>query len=295
MSNPTNRVGALPANKTELNAHTEQALLQLVYVRTSNDMIGDAMTNLDLALQTTQSVLNILQALQNLHNNISVQSKSAFPFIFSTGQLLLPSGTPLVSGVLQVRSSAAGTIHIISTVIPNLFDGGSRDASNYQAAYNKAASAYFGKAIDPFFIFTSPTSPGFTQFVATLQTLKDKLRLEISALTKQTPSAQLNDPTTLLANIRKVYNELPTNFGFSAVEKWALDNYNLHGSTATGLGGNLQNDLTFAITAAETLNDTQKEKVRRFLFIFQQYYQSAAAVLSAIHQIVNQMAQKISQ
>lgn len=290
MSTPIQPTGATPA---ELAAHTEQALLQLVYVRTSNDMIGDAMSNLDLALNTTQSVLNILQALQNLHNDISVKSKSAFPFLFSTGQILGMGGTSIHSGVLKIFVN--GATQTISALVPSLFGGASLDASNYQKAYVQAASAYFGKAIDPFFVFANSAASGYHDFVTTLQQLKDKLRLEISALARQTPSASLNDPTTLLANIQKVYGELPANFQFSTVEKWALDNYNLHGSTGTGLGGNLQNDLTFAITAAETLNDTQKEKVRRFLFIFQEYYQSAAAVLSAIHQIVNQIAQKISQ
>lgn len=291
MSTPTSPIRR--TTSAELGAHTEQALLQLVYVRTANDMIGDAMSNLDLALSTTQSVLNILQALQNLHNNISVQSKSAFPFLFSTGQILGMGGTSVHSGLLMVM--VGGVTQTISAVVPSLFGGASRDASNYQHAYEKAASAYFGKAIDPFFVFANSTAAGYSEFVSTLQQLKDKLRLEISALSRQTPASVQNDPTTLLANIRKVYGELPTNFNFSTVEKWALDNYNQHGSTGAALGGSLQNDLTFAITAAETLNDTQKEKVRRFLFIFQEYYQSAAAVLSAIHQIVNQMAQKISQ
>ena len=79
------------------------------------------------------------------------------------------------------------------------------------------------------------------------------------------------------------------------MEKWVVDNYNVHGSGAAGSAGSLQNNLTFAITAAQSLNDTQKEKVRRFLFIFQEYYQSASAILSKLSQIISQIAQKISQ
>lgn len=280
MSNPTNRVSGA-ANQTELNAHTEQALIELIYVRTGNDLIGSAMANLDQALQTTQSVLNILQALQDLHNQIDVRSKSAFPFLFSTG-----GATPITGNPTQ------GTFSLIG---PSGVASDSYDASNYQKLYESAASAYFGQAIEPFFAFTSPNSPGFNQFVQTLTALKTKLRLEISALSKITPSSAQSDPTSLLSKIRNVYNELPADMSFNSVETWAIDNYRSNASTGSNLAGALQNDLTFAITAAEALNDTQKERVRRFLFIFQQYYQSAAAIISKINQITEQMAQKISQ
>lgn len=284
----TNPLQGLEVTPAQLTAHTEQAMLNLVYVQTGNDILGSALTNLDNALNTTQSVLNILQALQNLHNDIKVQSKSAFNFNYKMGGL---SGSNLCTGY-TVRLTLHSGKQALTAYITQHF---STNLSAYQAAYNKAASAYFGKAIDPVFAFASSTASGYSNFLNTLRTLKDKLRLEISALTKQTPLAAQNDPGSLLGTLRKVYNDLPTSMDFNSVEKWAVDNYNAHGSTAASLGGALQNDLTFAITAAQSLNDTQKEQVRRYLFIFQQYYQSAAAVITQINQIITQMAQKISQ
>jgi hypothetical protein len=289
MSSTNNPTPIASASQVELDAHTEQALVELIYVRTANDMIGSAMASLDQALNTTQSVLNILQALQNLHNQISVKSKSAFPFNFQFG-------TNDLTSELVTDFTAAGhhpgpfTVHSVKVDA----SGNTMGIDTYQKLYQKAASAYFGQAIDPFFVFTNANSSGFTDFVKTLTALKSSLLAEINLLTKLTPVDARDDPGSLLVTIKKVYDELPTNFSFASVEKWALDNYNMHGSTLAALGGGLQNSLTFAITAAENLNDTQKERVRRFLFIFQEYYQSASAVISAINQVATRMAQKIS-
>jgi hypothetical protein len=49
--------------------------------------------------------------------------------------------------------------------------------------------------------------------------------------------------------------------------------------------------LTKAITAAQSTNDQQNEDVRNFLNLFEQYYKSASALLQAISQIIQKMAQ----
>jgi hypothetical protein len=311
--------GATPA---QVNQHTEQALIELVYIQTANNLIGGAMGNLDSALNATQSILNILQALQNLHNDITVTSKSAFPFNYKTGSILSPlltaattkQGTPTVFSHTTLIGGATGGI-TKTTTTPERVTFGPRATvfvsagvnkqrttqlginadgiTAYQQIYNKLASAYFGQAINPTFVFSSINAPGYASFSSELQTLKNKLRVEISVLTKQTPPSARSDPQSLLGTLRKVYTDLPSNFQFSTVEKWALDNYNQQ-SSLSSQAGNIENDLTTAITAAQSLNDTQKENVREFLFIFQEYYQSAAAVLSTITQVIQMMAQKIS-
>lgn len=326
MTNNVNKVNA--ATQAELDAHTEQALIELVYVRTANELLGTAMGNLDSALNTTRSVINILTALQNLKNEISVSSKSAFGFDYFTGlyngkgifindddlndaisqtitrQTLLPTGSTRRTANFTSGAGSRGTLFIQTNFIGQLqtfvrqtagAENRVRGATNFQATYNAAASAYFGKAIDPFFNFSGAGASGFTAFRSTLMALKESLRKEISVLFRQTPSASRNDPNSLLENLRTVYNGLPSNFNYSTIQKWVLDNYNVHGSSLAASAGALQNAITFAMTAAQSLNDTQKEKVRRFLFIFQEYYQSASAVLSKITQIVEKMAQKISQ
>ena len=263
--------------QAELNAHTEQALIELVYVRTANDMIGSAMSNLDQALEQSERI-----------KYPPGDSKSTQP-----DQCAEQERLPLSLSYRRGPPTPGAGSGEIFRGTPGL-GSGSADPSNYQKLYNKAASSYFGKSIDPSFAFIPNTSQ-FTNFAQSLSTLKAKLNTEIQALTNLTPQNARNDPLSLLGTVKKVYAELPSDFSFNSVEKWAVDNYNQHGSTGASLAGTLQTDLTTAITAAENLNDTQKEKVRRFLFIFQEYYQSASAVITGINQVVNMMAQKISQ
>jgi hypothetical protein len=252
----------------QASQHTEQALVELVYIQEANDLIGNTLGNLDNALNASQSVLNILQGLQNLHNDISVQSKSAFPFLFSTGRALAP-------GV------SAGT------------PGSALSAGAYVTSYNTAASAYFGSPIDPNFVFTGPTDPAFITFANNLAAYKTSLQNEIRVISAITP-ADAKGAGSLYESLQTVLKDLPTDpHNFASAEAWALDNYNTTG-TGAAQAGNVENDITTAITAAESLNDTQKENVRQFLFIFQEYYQSASAVLSSMNQLMEQMAQKIS-
>ena len=62
--------------------------------------------------------------------------------------------------------------------------------------------------------------------------------------------------------------------------------------------GNNANDgeaaLTFAITAGQGLNDTQKADVQNYLFVFEEFYKSASAILQSITQMIEKMAQNIS-
>lgn len=260
MVNPTGNLK--PVTTAEINAHSEQAVIELVYIKTANNQLGNTLANLSSALNTTTSVLSILTALQNMHNEISISGKSAFGFNFKSGGI----------------TSAGGSLNITA----------------YESAYDKAASAYFGQAIDPTFLFSGPNDPKFAPFASALHQLRKELKAEIGVLSGQTPASTRSDPNNLLNTLKIVYNDLPSGKTFKDVEAWALDSYNSAG-TGAGTAGDIQNALTTAITAAQSLNDTQKEQVRSFLFVFQEYYQSAAAVLSTLTQVLNDIARHISQ
>lgn len=311
MSTPTN--GVNPVTSSAINAHSEQALTELIYIQEANNLIESALGSLDNALTTTTSILNILQALQNMHNDINVSSKSAFNFNYqtggtngtitlhiataiqatrNTGKLTIPAGHTAFSARITSTPTTISTTR--STAVLTQIQG-ANGITTYNINYNNAASAYFGQDINPYFVFSSQNAPGYAAFQSELQTLKSKLEAEEQKLTKETPAANRNDPTSLLGTIKAVLSDMPTTFNFASVEKWALDNYTQHGSTAAATAGNIENDITTAITAAESLNDTQKERVRSLLFIFEEYYQSAAAILTTITQVIEQEAQKISQ
>lgn len=317
----TNRIQGV--TKAELNAHTEQALVELVYVREANDLLGAALGSLDSALNASQSVLNILQQLQNLHNSLSVKTNSALPFNFKTGRSDILTYPWRNSLNMPVRICGGGGAPGFPAITPTFFRGAGTgnlpatltagkwsfkvthplvasltfpafSAGQYQANYNKIASIYFGKPIDPYFVFTSSTDTAFVTFSQNLNSLKTKLAAEIKVISAITPASARADTGSLYQTLKNVYNGLPSNpLNFASCQAWALDNLNQHSGLAS-IAGTLQDDLTTAIVAAQSLNDTQKERVRRFLFIFQEYYQSASAVLSRLSSLIEKMAQKIS-
>lgn len=240
----------------DINAHTIQALVELVYCQTANDVLTSAMASLQQALATTQNVLTTLTSLQNLKNSLKPIAKSTFDFDYGGGSV-----------------------------------------GDYAEDYNEAASAFFGVPIDPAFYIGSTlieddSTPEFAEFATNLAQYKSSLATQIAFLSTITDTA---DPNTLYAKLKIVYNDIPTDTSdYSDVSNWVLDNYDTHGAQGVALSGNLQQHLTDAITAGQSLNSSQQQKVQNYLFIFQQYYQSAAAILNKIDQIIGRMAQAAS-
>jgi len=125
-----------------------------------------------------------------------------------------------------------------------------------------------------------------------------------------TPASTLNSPLlrsqALVGQISAVLTDLKNNLSTTTtttatltaavgIRKWIMDNYQTFASASATNAGAIQQKLTNAINAAQSSNSTQTQKVNNSLLVFQQYYQSAAAVLTALTQIITKMAQKISQ
>lgn len=90
------------------------------------------------------------------------------------------------------------------------------------------------------------------------------------------------------------YSYAATNFG-----KWLIDGYNTQPSTGgAGAGvasaGSINQNITSAITAAESLNTTQSTQVSSYLQTYQSYFQAAASMLTQMNQIIMQMAQNMT-
>ncbi len=117
------------------------------------------------------------------------------------------------------------------------------------------------------------------------------------------------DPNSLLVKLRNVIDDMnntlsangvpltqtsPDNVKMTAFVNWILDNYDKTDDASTSKQGEIQQTITFAITAAQSSNDSQKTKVQQFMFIFEEYYKSAAAILTKITEIIEKIAQGIA-
>jgi len=76
--------------------------------------------------------------------------------------------------------------------------------------------------------------------------------------------------------------------------KWLIDGYNTAPGAGSITAGNINNNITGAITAAQSLNTTQSTLVSSYLQTYQTYYQAAASMLTQYNQILTQMAQNIT-
>jgi hypothetical protein len=111
--------------------------------------------------------------------------------------------------------------------------------------------------------------------------------------------AQPNSMYTLMAKVRSGIVAFSLGLTDStalkaATTKWLVDGFNSTTGTAGANAGTIQQNITTALTAGQSLNTTQTAQLRNYLFVFEEYYKSAGAMLSQITQIINQISQNMA-
>ncbi|MFA6914778.1 MAG: hypothetical protein WC222_00130 [Parachlamydiales bacterium] len=69
-----------PVDPAELYGHTEQAAIELLYIKAANEVIGYHMERLEDALKSTKDILSALTALQNAKNELEVKDREVPEF-----------------------------------------------------------------------------------------------------------------------------------------------------------------------------------------------------------------------
>jgi hypothetical protein len=278
---------------------TLQALVELIYVRTGNEMLSDSLERLEGAIEVTKGSLDALNRLQTLHNKITAEDKDKFKNVASHLYVGSVEETTTYYDASAVHNSTRTTTR---TITPTMFVRG----YNGQGGVNEAADNHF-TPIDPT-ILEKITEADRIEFLS----LRKDIMEEIRALSGQQggddeAGTLLEKLRTVLADINKAFSAVGVSANGivstdaahvkSALTRWILDST---GAASTALNipgiepGQIQRNLTAAISAGQSLNDTQKEEVRRYLFVFEEYYKSAASILSKITQILERMAQAIA-
>lgn len=266
-----------------------QSLIELEYVKTGSELIGEKLGALNDALTITKDVLNSLANLQDIRNRLVIESRTGYT---------LPT-----SAMINPNSDNVGGIH----------------AADIMSAYRGAASLYFNAPLVPQVadtLFVGGVGGVTGSLNATGQTVYNNLIMIQRSLLNFLPrlSATLSpealaDSNSLYGRIKKITADFSTMFQSGAVpgadiinpaaQATALQNYLLDNNVsafkvAGHSAGDGQSNLNFGITSGQALNDTQKEDVRRFINVFEEYYKSAASILQRISQIIEKMAQNIS-
>ena len=311
------------------STRTLQSLLQLEYVGAGNNYLSDHMVNLANALSTTQSILNSLGVVQNVSNEIAVQAVGDlnFPPVVDAGfwtatggyttlaknlankvgqlnALLnnIPQPANTFVGALQAEVQAAGpngSIDAQSGAAAIIRNNANQNPGEYEAFYRIFASAHFTQLIP----VANPNSTAATDLLAA----KQQLMQQVLALETQNPQQTRTTPGSLAYFVYQVALSISSSFSsintasltgpalqaayLSAVSQWILDNQDQpQGSVGANNAGAIQNKISQAVSAAQSLNNQQQANVNLVQFTYQQFVQSASDALNKITSIIESIA-----
>jgi len=286
---------------------TLQALVELIYVRTGNELLSNNLERLEEALSATKGSLDALNRLQVLHNKITAEEKQKFDEVFwgygGTIQFIPRNTFP---GTPMERTT--GTF---VTIDPASSPEGFVQGTGGQPGVVDFANEHFA-GIDPTLLDQISESDRI-EFKSLRQALIEEIRdLEVITPEDEVQGSLLERMRIVLGDIHAAFSAagvpgltastaLPSNVATADINEaltfWILDSTQVTNTLLNIPGvdsGGIQRNLSAALSAGQSLNDTQKEEVRRYLFVFEEYYKSAAAILSKITQILERMAQAIS-
>ncbi len=364
-SDAVRRILSFASDSALLTNRSLQALIELVYVKTGNEIITTNLGTLEKALASTQDSLKILEQLQVLHNKIeTTESGTWYSGAIENSTTIKANNVTYAIGItasigdapnlawdsIQAEIAAGrwgqayakdgtGPLQALGALAYDFLKGGGKFVLNNNVAgiatptvrgdfegfaadlYSKgfvnkdvfidgldALAKQFFKPLDPTVPIDSISSLDRALFLE----LRKQLIRQISTLSRTTPTLDdgREDGNSLLGQIRNVYNNIEAAITAAgglgdddrvtlAMRMWILDNEQSKDNSGSlrinGIDtGSIQRNITAALTAGTSLNDQQKEEVRRYLFVFEEYYKSAAAILNKITQILERMAQAIA-
>ncbi|SPJ31852.1 hypothetical protein [Candidatus Protochlamydia amoebophila] len=231
-----------------------QSMLELEYIGAGNTQMAGKMADLEQALSLSQQILTTLTGIQNISNQIQVYNKIPFR-------------------------------------LPN-----TADLDDYKKQYKKQASAYFAQ------IF--PTAEPVADSAQKLLNLKQTLWDQMVALEAANPTSGRNVTGSLANAVYKVVQDISAAFVgvdltaanaqdqlFASVKKWIMDNQDVRiddaGSNKNA--GAIQDRLASAMTTAQNLEESQREDVRRYLLLFQEFYKSAMSMIQLLGTIFDKI------
>ncbi len=285
-----------------------QAMIELDYVRTGNEVLSEKLSELEESLTVTKGALETLTALQDLHNQVTVIGKGDFPgeFQITTFNTVVQTNIPPIGNInvtlqTNVVIGEHPTFAFSFTGSKSFFIPGASAGEQlpdnksgrklYISRYEEAASAFFGTPINP------EALVGSSQKYQTVADMRVKateilasLNAQIAIITQVSPDADIIERLSAVKSDLQIALEA----GDASFALWLTDFFGAEGTAISEKSGSVQQNITFAISAGEAFNDTQKEEVRRFLFVFEEYYKSASAILSKITQIIEKIAQGIA-
>lgn len=254
------------------NAFTQsdsiQQVLMVDYVSRGNEILFNQMALLRDAIDVNQTGLSYLNSLQDLMNQKDPQR-----FIQQLASLYSTS-----NGVFP---DSAYEDYETSTFNQTLGTQAKFTDPTLQAYF----TTHQNDDPPPLFIDAFKESiinnPNSTTFDTTKATIIDNL----TTLKTNIQSAGGSASNGLALAIQSIIDDL--NQPTTTIQSWVQD-------ITSGSEGDFQRHINNAITSAQSFNDTQREELSRVMFVFEEFYKSATALLSRLTQIIEKMGSAIN-
>lgn len=336
VTNPVIQNVLSSALQAQSAAHSIQALIEMEYVVTGNQLIQNKMQNLADALDLTKGILATLSNIQEARNGgVTMTTPPGIDFKYGGTVISVIAAHQTHVTTVQFITKTHGTIRTTTHQTYYMTRALTtwrlvKSVGEYANLYSARASAYYGHPLVPqipdslvttgFFgvpLWGQITAAG-SAYLDKILSYRQSLLLQLPTLSASTSAADRADSNSLYNRVKSVLNGMsvylhqalitPANapdIAFRrgvALASWLSDGYAnpLIGTTAGGQvflppagssSGADQRALTNAITAAESLNDQQKQQVNQFLFVFEEFYKSASSILQRLSQIIERMGQ----
>jgi len=253
------------------SGRTLQSMLELEYIRTSNDMLTTNLNSLQSALDITGGIVDVLTSLQNLANQQSVTTKNPF---------VMPTATDLAT-FKKLYSAAA------SAYFTQLFPQANLLGSAAGQLYGLKLALGSKLALLPSGAYAAAAPAG---------TLANSIYKVLKDISDQFVATSQMVPNPNFANLYQTNLPLFNQYYSLSAYNWVSDGQTtaITTSGAQGKMGAIQGNLAAAISNTENLNETQRDDVRRYLYIFQEFYKSASTMLQLITDAIQKMGKNIN-
>lgn len=274
---------AILSAKTFTQSQSIQQLLMVDYVSRGNQLLFDEMTGLKDAIDINEKTLSYLNSLQDLMNQ-----KDPAKFLLYLDKIA-GSGTLDYTGFES--SSFNQEIKTTAKFTPDTYTG----FVNAIAAGQTSGDVLSGTVAGAY-VYLDPNNASYNTYVSVADSGNDALQRIINNLTylKTKLSAVSGSEQTVLSQrldslIHDFNSVMPTSGlkGAYGILSWVQD-YN------QGREGDFQKTLSDAVVASQALNDVKREDLRRVMFVYEEFYKSATAMLSRLTQLIERMAGTIS-
>ena len=280
---------------TNVAVSTLQSYIQLDYIYTGNTLLNNELTQLQQALETNKSALELLGNIQEFKNGILRSSLGT----------LMKNSNGAVFSFLQVQTQ--------KFTQASLWGAGQGFATKHTAI--SIPKDYINAVAPELNHRLLVNIAGPSTIVQDIQARGQTLILQLQKLIPQvlalSPPASPPNGTTLGELLQKVLNQMtgnpngtsPTeNAQGNSIVNWLLDNYDDQSITlpdGTTLAasnfnvansGGFQMNLTNAVNTAQSTNSALNTQLSTTFFIFNEFYDSASQALSTVNNMIVGMA-----